>query len=203
MAQVGGGVCRKPCGTSPCACPSGHRGACSPTLTVVAFDPGPTECGWAIVQAGAAAMRGMVAFVEGGKVDSKMAELLAVVRRAVRGEVQPLVALEAPSGFIFESGSKRGEGHGAIGKQLLATAMVAGEIKGLVRTPGRDLPLVAVNAATWRRAVCGRNNADNHLVEAAVSRLTIGLPKRTNNHLRDAVGLAIFASWNPRLSEDA
>jgi hypothetical protein len=40
-----------------------------------------------------------------------------------------------------------------------------------------------------------RKHAKDAVIKLAVERLVTGLPSRTNVHVRDALGLAVVASW--------
>jgi Holliday junction resolvasome RuvABC endonuclease subunit len=105
--------------------------------------------------------------------------------RALFAEHQPaVVAVEVPDGFVHAKYR---------GPTLLATARVAGGLAWLAE--GETLRVIELPAAAWRQTLVGRPHAKDAVIKLAVERLVTGLPARTNVHVRDALGLAIVASW--------
>lgn len=155
---------------------------------VLGWDPGPSTSAWALLDK--VAFRHALAkpfhFVAGGSMPSTREALWRIL--AVDGP-KPIVGVESPEGYIFEH---------ARGAQLLKTKGVASEIA----TMARDLGLAVVEkpAQVIRQALCGRAARGAHgdaAVVAAVARLVSGMPRRSSNHLRDAVLCAVFAGFNP------
>jgi Holliday junction resolvasome RuvABC endonuclease subunit len=149
-------------------------------LLVIAFDPGPTTCGLAVVQR----TRGSARFISASNIPSTQ----AAVREALATSGASIVAVETPSGFIHQH---------ARGAQLLATARIAGMIVGQAAALG--LATLEMSAQDWRRPFCGgghRGVPGDAAVKAAIRVFVTDVPKRTNTHVRDAIALATVASWN-------
>jgi Holliday junction resolvasome RuvABC endonuclease subunit len=143
---------------------------------IVAFDPGPKTIGWASVEG-----RGpSVAYRAGGMLASRRD-----AARALLEEHRPAaVAVEVPDGFVHAKYR---------GPTLLATARVAGGLSWLAE--GEGLLVVELPAAAWRQTLVQRPHAKDAVIKLAVERLVTGLPARTCVHVRDALGLAVVASW--------
>lgn len=99
-----------------------------------------------------------------------------------------VVAVEVPSGYVFEHQR---------GKDLLATGVLAGELIDRARTSGVEV--VRASASTWRKALTGKGNAGDDLVRTALERRTDNMPKRSNEHARDAAGVAAYALLDAQL----
>jgi Holliday junction resolvasome RuvABC endonuclease subunit len=149
---------------------------------LLALDPGPSFTGWASVSLDGP----RVTFAAGGKIESVPGE----IGQLFLEHAPDVVAIESPSGFIF--GKSQGEIQGRA-KQLMATAKVAGVLEGLAIA--RRVRVVTCTCAEWRKLTCGKAAATDHDVEDLVTRTVLGMPKRTNVHVRDALGLAIAAAW--------
>lgn len=155
---------------------------------VIAFDPGPTTCGYAIAEHGRDAGN-RVRFLAGGEVSSDAAMLGQTLGC---GAGVDAVCVETPAGYVYEKFR---------GPTLIETARVAERIAILAGVRGTRV--VQMSAAQWRKALCSKANADDKRIKRAVQMVTTDLPSRTNEHLRDALGLAIVVLWNPRLLEAA
>lgn len=151
--------------------------------TVLAFDPGPTSTGFAVVATVAVGNVRRHTYVDGGQCSSTP-EGFAAVLEAFPGV---RVAIEQVAGYAYEQ---------ARSAQLIATARVGGLLEGLARSDGRAVQTIA--AGQWRKSLCGRSSADDATIKRAVGVFVVGLPKRTNVHVRDALGLAVVASWVTR-----
>ncbi len=149
---------------------------------VLGIDPGPTRCGWAF----ASREGGRFIYRGGGLVASTVAALDALLAAHPSG----LVGLEVVEGYAFAQ---------ARSSALVATSAVAGILEGLAK--GRQL--VKLSAASWRRIVLGLRSPTDAQIKEVVGRLVDGLPTRTNAHVRDALGVAIAASWTTRLRRAA
>jgi Holliday junction resolvasome RuvABC endonuclease subunit len=150
-------------------------------VIILAFDPGTTSTGWAIVNATADGSRRRVTFRAAGAVPSEADAILALF-----GGVD-VVAVEKLKGFAYAS-----KGGASIVDGLVASSRVAGLIVGL--TAGR-VPCVEMTAHEWRKLVCGNGAATDAKIAATVPRLVEGFPKRSNVHVRDATGLAVAVGW--------
>ena len=73
----------------------------------------------------------------------------------------------------------------AAGKLLLGTAFQAGLSLAQARYG------IAIHAEDWRQWLTGKRTASNREIHDALLR-HVALPKRTNNHQRDAVGIALY-----------
>ena len=145
-------------------------------FTILAIDPGTLRHGWALVQS---TDRGRVTYVGSGHDDA------ATVDDRIRTAGASLVAIERPA-FI--------PAKAMAGQALLETAEWAGVFRGACIAGG--VPVAMMTAAAWRLALCRTNHPSDATVKRAVSVFVDGLPKRTNCHERDAMGLAIVAAWN-------
>jgi Holliday junction resolvasome RuvABC endonuclease subunit len=77
---------------------------------------------------------------------------------------------------------------------ILQTSEWAGVFRGHLE--GRRIPVQCIRSTEWRNALLRAPCASNADIARAVKVFAIGLPKRSNEHERDAVGLSIVASWN-------
>lgn len=157
---------------------------------ILAIDPGPSVCGWAVIHV---ERGGMCSFSAAGMEDSGPGAFRAQLYSAAR--VGALVAIEIPVAMHPRPGASPANLF-ARSKQLLATRDVATRLATEARHLALDV--VELSAGQWRHALTRKNNASNALIKQAVSMLCKGLPRRTNAHTRDSVGLAIVASWRPR-----
>lgn len=154
---------------------------------VLAFDPGPRECWYARAALGD---RGMVIFVDAGMVHSSDDAGIASLMTSATEEPRALVAVEVPSALHPRAGATPANLF-ARSKQLMATARAAQRIEDAAHA--RALDVLELSAGQWRHALVRKNNASNALIKRAVTLFSIGLSKRTNEHQRDALGLAIVA----------
>jgi Holliday junction resolvasome RuvABC endonuclease subunit len=151
-------------------------------MICLAFDPGPKSCGFAVANL-TPEMRGRPTFLRGGKVDSAFDSIRCLLDENSNVDI---VAVETPAGFIHEH---------ARGAQLLETRGVAGRIDTIARM--RSHNVVEMTAGEWRRQLTGKANASDAVIKRAVTMFAYGLPKRTNAHMRDALGLAIVVLRKP------
>jgi Holliday junction resolvasome RuvABC endonuclease subunit len=54
-------------------------------------------------------------------------------------------------------------------------------------------------APEWRKQLCGDRQAEDSLIQTVIEARVQGLPKRTNKHERDAMGVAIYAGITQQL----
>jgi hypothetical protein len=141
-----------------------------PPGSLLAFDVGPKACGVAALDA-----EGRVLAV--GEVESTAAVLAALVEAVAPSRM----AVEWVAGHAFSPARVPG---------LVASAAVAGQLLQLAHAAG--VPCACITAAEWRRAIVGKPAPRDGEVADALAGL-VELPKRTNAHVRDAVGLALAA----------
>lgn len=146
---------------------------------VIGVDPGPKKCGWAVIwyeRSAASTAR----YVTGGMVESHVNAFATTLFGA---NANAVVAVETPSGYVHEH---------ARGAQLLATARVAGELVGVAKANGRHV--IELSPETWRRALTGKTTASDATIKRAVGFHVTEMPKRSNSHTRDAIGVAIVGA---------
>jgi Holliday junction resolvasome RuvABC endonuclease subunit len=143
-------------------------------LLVMAFDPAITSATWAALHVAGRA----ISFAAGGEVPI---DLQADELRGLLARLGPdVVAVECPAKAIFAS---------ARAPSVMRSTRASGWLEGACVMAGASAVLT-VSANTWRTLLVGKGNADDERIACAVNARVVGLPKRTNNHLRDAVGLA-------------
>lgn len=76
-------------------------------------------------------------------------------------------------------------------RQLVATAECAGYVRGLADSLSLD-PL-RLTSYEWRKRLCGNSNAKGNLIRFALEE-HLEVP-RSNDHKRDAAGVALVAGW--------
>ncbi len=141
---------------------------------ILAFDPGSEASGWALVYAGAA--NEPARLVRAGIVKSQLGPVRELLEDA--GELD-LVAVEWVEGFAFGGGKG-----GGVVAALVASAAVASLLgHRVVRLP----------ALAWRQQVTGNPSASNALVKATLPLFFANMPKKSNDHVRDAMGCALAA----------
>lgn len=155
------------------------RAAC--VLTVLGIDIGPDLCGVARVQ------------VESiGRSRLTWSGLLSFedVFKEVERAAVDLVAIECPE--EVHQGLVRLRGAAALrsaSQHIGDCKRIAGRVEGLLMA--RKLAYETTTARIWRAALCGRAAATDAQVKTALTlRCEMG---KTNNHVRDAVGVAIWA----------
>lgn len=152
----------------------------------LAFDPG-RHCGWAILSK---EDRSKVrpSFFEGGVIEGRdMAAQVADRLRASAGMFgrSLIVGVETIAGFTH---GRKGRGVKALTKHINEASEFGGEIAGMARMMA--LPVTKMPATEWRRIVGAGATGSDADVKACLSVLVAGLPKKSNAHLRDAVGCA-------------
>jgi Holliday junction resolvasome RuvABC endonuclease subunit len=99
-----------------------------------------------------------------------------------------VLGIERPAGIGF-----KGAGGQAAVPHLLQTTEHAGGMRSIARSLG--VKAVCFTAADWRREVLGKGSATDQDVAVAIPRLIPNWPKRSNNHVRDAAGAALYVGW--------
>lgn len=79
---------------------------------------------------------------------------------------------------------------------LVRAGRIAGEIIGHARALGARV--VTFSAHEWRRAIVGSRTPTDAQIKATIARL-VDISKRSNNHERDAIGVALYAERLTRL----
>jgi Holliday junction resolvasome RuvABC endonuclease subunit len=148
---------------------------------VVGFDPGPTTSAYAVLDAAKRQVLDVGTFSSSSdSFDNDLAGLKTLWGGNHKsGSGATLWAIEKPEGFVFQPYR---------GPTLLDTAFVAGKIGGILNYE----KVVTFSCARWRSCVCGKANADDSEVKYAITSF-VELPKRTNEHVRDAIGVTIYA----------
>lgn len=156
---------------------------------VLAFDPGPKECGFA---AATVAPGGRPRFVAGGNVPSDHDSLVALIERWV-GTGPITIAIELPGSYARDFYRFN---------DLMNTRGVGERIATLAKD--RDIPCVQILVQGVRRRLAGgkgsgRGTPGDAAVKRTLAMLVQDLPARTNVHLRDALALAVVVLLGTRL----
>jgi len=145
------------------------------------IDPGPSRCGWALVEVGGGRPP---RFVDGGHAPAE--EVLRHLERASR------VALEWLAPGLFER--KRHDG-------LIGTARVEGGLDWSLRQAGAQV--TKLTAGQWRSDVVGRASPSDEEIAQVLRTRVAGLPvppavsASQLVHVIDAVGVALAGSYQP------
>jgi len=158
-------------------------------LRAIGFDPGSAHTGYCVVELGRDA-RGLVRYVEGGVIESDGTE--SDHFDALISYAHDIIAIERPGEFIKSTDGPKAAT--ATAKALIRASHVSGQVYALARSRTGATPF-ELGAAEVRRAICGRPNATDAMVKAAVTRWTVDLP-RVANHVRDALAVATVALWH-------
>jgi Holliday junction resolvasome RuvABC endonuclease subunit len=143
---------------------------------VLGIDPGPTSCGWAVLDF---SIRTAPVWVAGGSV-ADVAEMLEPSFPHLMPE-DTLVVVEEPRAM-----------HNPLANvAVMGTAFAAGDAHGFARALGFTTQRVGVNQ--WRLAVVGSSKRGDNVdrkVERVLRAYVRGMPTRTSVHARDAAGVA-------------
>jgi Holliday junction resolvasome RuvABC endonuclease subunit len=152
--------------------------------TILGIDPGSKQSGFAYLKAEEERGVWRFTFLRTGRLENDK------IRDLVNGTHWDVLAIERVQGLVYSS-----KGNGASG-HLIATADFAGELRGmgqtLARFAGGGKRVTDFTAREWRKALVGKPNPENNEITPVVLRLVNGWPKRSNNHERDAAGVAAF-----------
>lgn len=153
---------------------------------ILGIDPGSKQSGFAYLNGTEEGGTWRYDFVRTGRLENDK------VRDLVTGTHWDVLAIERVQGLVYSS-----KGNGASG-HLIETADFAGELRGTGRTIARfgdgSKRVTSFTAREWRKAIVGKPNPENREVTPVVLRMVNGWPKRSNNHERDAGGVAIFGA---------
>lgn len=147
-------------------------------MRILSVDPGSTSAGWSIITQ---SPRARPQFVAGGTcpvTPSALSELLA--------DHAPVDVLAIETIEIYGA-----QGMAVRMRDLAKTSGAAELLRGLAF--GKGIPVLGITASEWRLAVIGKRSPSDAEVKRTVTSLVDGLP-RTNEHVRDATGLAILAA---------
>lgn len=145
----------------------------SEAITIIGFDPGPTETGVAVIRS----VRGRAQFLAAMNVQSTAREFIDLEKQYC----PDVVAIESVVGYAYEQQRSAG---------LIATSRIAGLLNGLFG----HLHITEMPAKSWRKVICGRGNADDDDVKNCLPIWVSDMPVRTNVHMRDALGVAAVAA---------
>lgn len=137
------------------------------------FDPGPRHTYWARVVVRSNGCK----YITGGRIYSDVGSIALVLAKA-----DPrMIGIEEVGNFIKPEAKI----------QLKDTAKVVGLIEGVAGAMGYKSMLIPANGSvSWRKVLTGNANAGDLLVGETVI-ATENFPQRSNNHLRDATGIAL------------
>jgi Holliday junction resolvasome RuvABC endonuclease subunit len=156
----------------------------------LAWDPGPTKSAYALVEVAGRGEMARHRYHSCGMVESTASAMLEIVEGYAKQKMVDVVAIEHA---VHTHPSKTASRAALMGraKQLMATTRIEGIIETLCVAKG--LPVRPLPATVWRRELTGRAQATDARVKEHVSMVVSRLPKRTNVHVRDAIGLAVVA----------
>lgn len=148
---------------------------------VLAFDPGPKQCGWAV--AGRTGPTSRPYFIDAGNVSSELQAMSAHIKLWVQRWPSLVVAVEQPGAYIHDPRKAL---------DLLNTKAAATSLEVMCRLHVPELPRVSLTVQGWRRQLCPGVNGTpgDAAVKHALGMFMADMPKRTNVHMRDALGLA-------------
>lgn len=152
-------------------------------IRVLGFDPGSKQCGWSL--ADCTGPRPI--YLDGGECAATWEETGDIMSRCA----PTMIAIE--SIVIYGASDDR---HTFRMKALAETAYVAGLIHGAARS--RALWVTELAARDWRKRLIGSPHSTDARIKSTLQVLVANLPKRTNEHVRDALGLAIAAGFQER-----
>lgn len=162
----------------------------APDANILAIDPGSKECAWALVRSKGPRVR----YVAAGRFANEVELFLEVADdcRRVHGLEPDVLGLERPAGFVHDPFR---------GPTVLATAYVAGGIAWLASSRGTRV--IELTAEQGRKLVLGKARGRfaqkrgdlDRLVKEALPNFVSALPVRTNEHVRDALLVAIATNW--------
>lgn len=154
-------------------------------MIILAFDPGSTSTGWcAIDTRGGEGLPITSTFLDKGEIPSTEGEISLLIR----AQLPDVVAIEKLEGFAFGAG----KGPGVVAA-LVASSRIAGLIRGVAWAEGPAT--VEMTAREWRKLVLGQPSATDERIAKVIPTLVHGWPSRSNQHTRDAGGLALGVAW--------
>lgn len=145
-------------------------------MRCIGIDPGSKAIVWGIVEPRA----GGLAFVAAGEID--VANIEADLVRVIQEHRPTGGAIERPVGFSWQDFNPA---------PLIETAWYGGLARGILTAMG--IPCHSVTMSEWRGSITRRVSPGDPVIKAAIlDILGASLPRQTNNHVRDALGVAVF-----------
>lgn len=159
---------------------------------VIGFDPGSEWTGYGVIDVAGTAAQPTFTFVDAGEIESTGPAVDAFFTRCDPFNLSAgrTVGVELTQGVVY---GKKGAG---IVPHLISTGRADSMICENARWRGLDL--VMLPAVRWREAVCANAHADDPLVKVWIHRLVRKLPKQSNKHKRDALGVAVAIGMGMR-----
>lgn len=148
------------------------------SMRILGIDPGTAKTGLAVVEVGT---DGNGVWIESTTVAPNELNPSLFTDYKVNKDIS-VVAIESPEGH-----------NGPAIKYLAPTAQLAGECGGMCRVLG--MHILYVKPREWRKVLCGRGNPTDASIAEALG-VAMDLPKRSNEHTRDAAGLALVVGWS-------
>ena len=180
-------------------------GGCSeePALSLrfLGVDTGPLSSSWALldVRPSRSWCAPVVSYLARGDIEGGTDAQASALRMLVADSIEldavdaGLVVIESVEGFVYGSRISRGAGL-AVGKALMATSRIVGELTRVVKDAGRWA--VTCTGARARKRVFDKARTKDSHIKQAVPRLVRGWPARSNVHTRDAAVVALAAIWS-------
>jgi Holliday junction resolvasome RuvABC endonuclease subunit len=155
-------------------------------VIVVGFDPSTEGTAWAMLDIQPKSRK----YLDCGRARDDEAIVDFFDRFVGYGFPTILVAVETPGHalHIHHEGIPAARARASC---LIATARVAGFISG--RASARGLLVYEVTPERWRSLVIGLPSPQDVAIKAAITRLVVEWPAKSNSHVRDAAGVALGA----------
>lgn len=112
----------------------------------------------------------------------------ASIEGAVRLRHCTVAAIELPAQLYAK---------GAVARAVLSASATGGVLHGWLARSGAVREVAAVAPEEWRKWLTGRRNPTDKQVKAALAARGV-LPPRSNPHLRDALGVALYVQAGGR-----
>ena len=152
------------------------------------FDPSTKGAAWALLRIGDWQHRELVRFGIAADDNEIARVILAAVFTAREAQAPLTIGVEIPSGLH----TRDIKAARARAVALMATTRVAGYVVGAAQ--GMGLSVTEVKPEVWRRAIVNKAQASDAQVKLAIQTFVRRWPARSNNHVRDAAGVALFVA---------
>jgi Holliday junction resolvasome RuvABC endonuclease subunit len=163
------------------------------TTVIVGLDPGGAQSGYGVLDVGGTPAQPVFTCLATGEIESSGEALDAFLSRCDPFQLAAgrIIAVERVGGHGFAPGR---------GGARVASLMAASEIAGLFieNARGRGCDVVPLTARQWRHVVVGDPSPEDATIKIVIQRLVRALPKLTNSHNRDALGLAVAVALGAR-----
>lgn len=157
-------------------------------MRVLGLDPGPSEFGWALLECDSNWSRQRV--LACGKIETGVAICPSAWARILANVTPNLWVVEEPIGFVIGRAVQANAVQGML-KNLLLTAKAATRL--VVRLEERGMRVRELSAPDVRKMLTNKHAATNAEVAHWLS-FVLEMPKRSNDHSRDAMAVA-WAGW--------